>query len=77
MKTIIYLDVRPSSKEEKIDKIGENNFKILVKESPEKGKANKTVVKILAKYFGISYRNIRIKNFRSRKKIIEIERENN
>lgn len=77
MGKIIYLHVRPSSKEEKIEKISIDEYIICVKEQAVKGKANKAVIKLLSKEFGISYKNIRIKNPLSKKKIVEITLQNN
>ncbi|MBI2632068.1 DUF167 domain-containing protein [Candidatus Pacearchaeota archaeon] len=72
MGKIIFLEVKASSSQQRIEKIDEMNYRIWVMEHREKGKANKAILKIMARYFGISYKNIKIKNPLSRKKIIEI-----
>ena len=70
---IIYVDIKPGAREEKIEKIKDNEYKILLKERAEDGKANKRLINLLAGEFGVSFKNIIIKNPTSRKKIIEIK----
>jgi len=69
---IIHVSVKPGSKEEKIEKISDREYKISVKAPAERGKANGRIINIISKEFGVSYKNIKIKNPLSRKKIIEI-----
>ena len=69
---IIYVNVKPNSKDEKIEKISNDEYNISVKERAEDGKANKRIINILSKEFGINFRNIFIKNPTSRKKMVEI-----
>jgi uncharacterized protein len=69
---IIYINVKPNSSEEKIEKINEKEYNIWLKEKPIDGKANKALLKLLSKYFDVSFKNIKIKNPSSRKKIVEI-----
>ena len=69
----IFVKVKPKAKEEKVEKIDDINFKVSVKQPPEKGRANSAVIKALADYFGISQSNIQIiSGSSSRLKIIEI-----
>jgi len=68
----IFVSVKPGSKEEKIEKISNTEYKIRVKAPAEKGKANARIIKIMSKEFGVSYKNIKIKNPSSRKKVVEI-----
>ncbi len=69
----IFVKVKPGAKQEKVEKIDDINFKVQVRELPEKGKANRAVLKIIADYFGVSQSNIRIiSGSTSRLKIIEI-----
>ncbi len=69
----IFVRVKPKAKEEKVDKMDDINFKVSVKQPPEKGRANAAVVKALAGYFNISQSSIRIVSGSSSKlKIIEI-----
>ena len=69
----IFVKVKPKAKEEKVEKIDDINFKVFVKQLPEKGRANRAVIKALANYFNISQSNIQISSgSASRLKIIEI-----
>lgn len=69
----IFVQAKPRAKEEKVIKISDTNFKIWVKEPPEKGRANSAVIKALADYFGINQSNIKIiSGSTSKLKIIEI-----
>ncbi|MBU3934595.1 DUF167 domain-containing protein [Patescibacteria group bacterium] len=69
----VFVKVKPKAKEEKVQKIDDINFKISVKQSPEKGRANAAVISALAEYFGINKSNINIVSGSSSKlKIIEI-----
>jgi len=53
--------------------IQENQINIGIKSKPVKGKANKEIIKKLAKHFGVSTALVHIKSgHRSRQKIIEI-----
>ena len=69
---IIHTNVRPNSKESKIEKVSNDEYSVWLKEKPIDGKANTALVKILSKEFNVSYKNIKIKNPRSKKKIVEI-----
>jgi len=70
----IFVRVKPKAKEEKVLKINDKNFKVSVKEAPEKGRANRAVLKALADYFGTSHSNIKIiSGFASKLKVIEIK----
>jgi len=71
----IFVKVKPKAREERVIKISDTNFKVLVKEPPEKGKANRAVTKTLANYFGINRANIKIiSGSTSKLKIIEIRK---
>lgn len=72
---ILKVKVKPGSKAEKIEKISENEYVILLKERAEDGKANQRLINILAKEFDVDFRRIKIKNPKSRNKIIEIKKE--
>ncbi|MFA7141887.1 MAG: DUF167 family protein [Candidatus Paceibacterota bacterium] len=63
----------PESKKEKIVKKDENTFEIHLKEKRERGEANKRIFEMLADYFNISIKKVRlIKGSRSQNKIFEI-----
>ncbi|MEK9130096.1 MAG: DUF167 domain-containing protein [Patescibacteria group bacterium] len=69
----IFLKVKPKSKIEKIEKINETHFMIAIKEPPEKGKANKAVIKKIAKYFKIKQLQVVIiSGLFSKNKVLEI-----
>jgi hypothetical protein len=53
--------------------IKENQINIGIKSKPNKGEANKEIIKKLAKYFGVSTTLVQIKSgHKSREKIIEV-----
>lgn len=69
----IFVRVKPKAKEEKVEKVDENNYKVSVKEPPEKGRANLAVIQALADYFGISTSKIKIvSGFSSKQKVLEV-----
>jgi len=71
---IIQIKVKPNSPKEEVVKENEE-FTIFIKEKAENNRANLAVIKILAKYFGVSSSQISIKTgMKSRKKIIEIRK---
>ncbi len=70
----IFVKVKPKSVEEKVIKLSETNFKVWVQEPPEKGKANRAVIRILADYFKTPQSNVRVvSGSTSKVKVIEIE----
>jgi len=74
MKTFIKVKVITNTKQEKIKEIAKNEFKIYLTCLPEKGKANKALIKLLSKYFKVSKSGIRIiSGEKSHEKILEIE----
>ncbi len=70
---IIKVKVKPGAKEEKIEKIGDNEYHVSVKEPAEDGKANRRLINLLSKELGVGWKSIKIKNPASRNKIIEIK----
>ncbi|PIN93467.1 hypothetical protein COU54_03020 [Candidatus Pacearchaeota archaeon CG10_big_fil_rev_8_21_14_0_10_31_24] len=73
MSKIINVKTIPNSKKEMVEKISEDEYKIHLKEVPEKNKANNKLIELLSDEFGVSKSNIRIKNPKSRKKIVQIK----
>ena len=69
---ILKVKVKPNSSFEKIDKVSEGEYVVCLKEKARDGKANRRLINILAKELGVNWRNIKIKNAKSRNKIIEI-----
>ena len=52
-----------------------DEIKVSLKSKPERGKANRELIKILSRHFGVSTENITIiSGLNSRKKIVEIEK---
>jgi len=70
---ILNVKVKPNSKEEKIEKISEKEYIISVKEPAENNKANIRVINLLSKELNVSYKDIKIKNPKSRDKLVEIK----
>jgi uncharacterized protein (TIGR00251 family) len=69
----IYLKVNPRSSQQSVEKMVDGNYKINLKSVPEKGKANKELIDLLADYFKISKSQIEIIGGKtSSRKIIEI-----
>lgn len=62
-----------SSKEEIVDQ-GNGSFKVYVRLSPERGKANERICELFAEKFHVSKRQVRIvKGETSRQKVLQIE----
>ena len=71
---IVSVKVKLKARQEKIEKIKENLFKVSIKQVPVKGKANKAVINSLANYFNISRSRIKIiSGLKSRNKVFEIK----
>ncbi|MFA6017076.1 MAG: DUF167 domain-containing protein [Patescibacteria group bacterium] len=71
----IFVKVKTKAKVKKLISINETHFVISISSPPEKGKANKEIVKALAKYFDTSISKINIiSGEKSKEKIIEILR---
>ena len=67
----ISVKAKPNSHEQKVEKIGEQNFVVSVKEPPVNGMANRAIIKALSQYFHTP--NVRIVSGHiSRNKIVEI-----
>lgn len=69
----IIIKVKPNSFEDSVEKREGGNFIVRVNEKAEDGKANEKVVKLLSKYFGVSVFDLKIKNFKSRRKVVDIK----
>jgi len=57
---ILKIKVITNAKQNKVEKIGDNNFKIYITQKPEKGKANEAVLKLLAKHLRACPNNIHV-----------------
>jgi uncharacterized protein (TIGR00251 family) len=72
----MYIKVKaiPLSKKESIEKISDDTFTVYVKEPPKRNLANKRIIEIMAREFGIPIGKVRIINgHRSRSKILNID----
>ena len=68
---ILKVIVKANSKENKIEKINNGEYKVEVREKAEKNKANLAVIKILSKYFG---KQVHIKSgLKSKVKIVDVK----
>lgn len=68
----IFIKAKTKAKEEKLQKIGKNHFMVWTKESPDKGKANKAILNILAKNLNVPVSSLEIiSGFTSRNKVIK------
>jgi uncharacterized protein (TIGR00251 family) len=71
----IQVKVKPNSRIEELSREGDS-FIVKVKEPPKEGKANQSVIKLLAEHFHVPRSHVRIlSGFRSRNKVIEIVEE--
>ena len=69
----INVKAKPSSREEKVEKIDDLNYVVSVKEPPVKGKANEAIRNALAVYFRTGTSCVKIiSGYSSRNKVIEI-----
>ncbi len=53
--------VKPSSREETVEKVDETTLKVSVRAKPEKGKANEAVISLLSKEYNVPKSKIVIK----------------
>jgi hypothetical protein len=69
----ISVSVKFENRKTKLEKISENKYFVFVKAEPVQGKANKEILKIVAKHFKKSEEDIKIiSGAKGRKKIIKI-----
>jgi uncharacterized protein len=65
--------VKAGAKQEKVEKVGEWELVVSVREVAEKGKANAAVVEAIAEYFGVAKSRVWIvAGHASRSKIVEV-----
>ena len=63
----IYIKVIAKSSRNKVEKIGNSNYKIWTTALPIEGQANKSVVELLANFFNVSQYQIKILGGKTRK----------
>ena len=70
----IDVKVHPKSKKNAVEKKGEI-YKVWVQAPPEKGKANREMIRLLAEHFGLAPSQIRlVRGEKSRSKILVVQR---
>ena len=75
MVTKILVAVRTRSKKNEVEKVDTENYTVYTSQAPEKGKANKEVIQLLADYFDTIQANIEIVQGKSvYKKVIIIRK---
>lgn len=69
----IFIKTKPNSKHESVKKEDDIHFSVAIHEAPVDGKANKSLVKILAEYFKVPKSQIHIvSGHAGRSKVVEI-----
>ncbi len=67
------LRVKPGSRREVVEQVDASTLLVHVHTLPVAGKANDAVIRILAKYFGVTKSRVRIiSGVKSKRKIVEI-----
>lgn len=70
----IIVKAKPNSKEDKVEKTGEQNYSVSVKAPPVGGKANDAIIRLLADYFDVSPSMIEIiSGYAARTKVLEVK----
>ena len=69
---IIRVKVKPGSKEEKLEQVSDGMYVANIREQAREGKANYALIKLIAKKFDVSSRDVVIKTPLSRNKVVEI-----
>ncbi|MBU1146554.1 DUF167 domain-containing protein [Patescibacteria group bacterium] len=69
----IFVSAKPRAREEKVERVDENNFIVSVTAPPVKGLANQAIIKVVAGYFKVAPSRVKIvSGFTSRQKVLEI-----
>ncbi len=70
----LYIDIKPFAKQENVERIDENHFRVAVKAVPHDGKANLALLEILARYLKVPKSSLTIvSGHTSRHKILELK----
>ena len=67
----IRVAVKPNARENRVERVGEDEYVVLIKAAPKRGRANAALLKVLSKHFGGQARILT--GFTSRHKVIEVE----
>lgn len=71
----IAVKVKPNSKEDKVEAVGNNEYILRVKAKAQDGKANSAAIKLLSDYLGIPKARISIvMGHKSKNKLISIDK---
>ena len=69
----ISLVVKPNSRQPRVDKISESEYRVSVRAPVQNGKANEALIEALAEYLAVPKTSIRIvRGLTSRNKVIEV-----
>lgn len=69
----ITVKVKPNARENSVKQLESDIYEVKVTASPEKGKANKKVIELIAKYLNFPKSSVQIiSGFSSKQKIIQI-----
>lgn len=69
----IEVSAKPRSMHDRIEKLSDTHYKVMVKEPPIGGRANRAIVKLLAEYFSVAEYQVKIvSGMTSREKVVEI-----
>jgi Uncharacterized conserved protein len=69
----IFLKVKLKASQTKVVKIDKTHYQVYVTQPPEKGKANKQIIKLLADYFDVSLSKINIiAGEKGKEKVVEL-----
>jgi len=69
----IFLKVKLKASQTKVVKIDETHYQVYVTQPPEKGKANKQIIKLLADYFDVASSKINIiAGEKGKEKVVEV-----
>lgn len=72
--TTVQVRVKPNAKQVKVIEEEEGNLVISLKSPPVDGKANAELIEVLADWFGVSKKSVRIKlGLSSKRKLVEID----
>lgn len=75
---LLSVKVIANAKSNRVEKTGNNDFKVYTSQKPEDGKANESAVKLLAEFLGVPKKILLIKwGIKSRNKKIEMRERKN
>lgn len=69
----ITVQVKPNARQNRVEEIAPGIFRVRVTATPEKGKANEAVLRLLAKYLRVPFSSLSlVRGSKGRKKLIEV-----